>query len=303
MAPFSVSDAAISGFRFIRSQPRVMLVWTGAFVVFELVWGGLLVVLAGDNIAKFEHFRELINTDILAALAMLPAVALVLLFGMIGRLAFWSVMFAAAYRAMLSPDYRAPGFIHFGTDEIRMAGLISLWSVLVVGYGFLVLFAFLLLSVMGAALPGLIKMLYLLIVAVGCASAVVWPTVRLSMSMPMTLHGHHIRLFDSWKLTRGRFWPLFGAYLITAILMAILVILAAIVIGVVAAAVTLATGGSINGLSGVLSADPNTLSARFSLASLISALIEAPIWAASLAVFVGPVATAYQALTEPAGQA
>ncbi len=276
-----------------------MLVWIGAFVAFELVWGTLLALLAGDNIARFEHFRELINTDIPAAVAMLPAVALVLLFGVVGRVAFWAIMFSAAYRAMLFPDAVSLGYIRFGKDEIRMAGLIALWSVLAVGYGFLILFMFLLLSLMGAALPGLVKALYLILVTVACGGALVWPTVRLSMTMPMTMSDHHIRLFESWKLTHGRFWQLFGAYVITAVLLLVLMVLSVFAIAIVAAFVTLATGGSIDDLAGMFSADANTLSTRFSAASVLSALIEAPIWAAFLAVFVGPVSSAYQAIAHP----
>ncbi len=299
MQSFSPSDAAISGFRFIRDRPRVLLFWVGAFVVFELAWGTLLAMLAGNDVGRFDRFRELINTDIMAALAMLPGVAVVLLFGMVGRVGFWAVMFSAAYRAMLFPDDPRLGFIRFGRDEIRMAGVIALWSVLVVGYGFLTVFLFLLLSVMGAALPGLIRFIYLALLVGACVCAVVWPLVRLSMSMPLTLTSHHFHIFDSWKLTRGLFWPLFGAYAIMLILVVVLAIASAVGLGIITAAVTLATGGSIEGVAGLLNADASTLTTRFSVASVLSVLIQAPIGAAMLAVLVGPFAAAYRSMSPP----
>ncbi len=299
MQSFSASDAAIAGFRFIRDRPRVMLFWIGAFVVFELVWGTLLAVLAGSDIAKFDHFRELINTDIMAALAMLPGVAVVLLVGLVGRVGFLAVMFCAAYRAMLFPDDPRLGFIRFGRDEVRMAGVIALWWVLVVGYAFSLLFLFFLLSVMGAALPGIVRVIYLALIVVALLCAIAWPLVRLSMSMPLTLTSHHFHIFDSWKLTRGHFWPLFGAYAIMVVLVVVLAIASAIGLGVITAAVMVATGGSTEGVFGLFSADASTITTRISAASVLSVLIQAPIGAASLAVFVGPFASAYKAMSPP----
>ena len=299
MQSFSPSDAAISGFRFIRDRPRVLLFWVGAFVVFELVWGTLLAMLAGSDVGRFDRFRELINTDMMAALAMLPGVAVVLLFGMVGRVGFWAVMFSAAYRAMLFPDDPRLGFIRFGRDEIRMAGVIALWWVLAVGYAFSVAFLFFLLGLMGAALPSVIRFVYLTLLVASCVCAVIWPLVRLSMSMPLTLTSHHFHIFDSWKLTRGLFWPLCGAYAIMLILVVVLAVASAIGLGIITAAVTVATGGSIEGVSGLFNADASTLTTRFSVASVLSVLIQAPIGAAMLAVFVGPFAAAYKAMSPP----
>jgi hypothetical protein len=44
--------------------------------------------------------------------------------------------------------------------------------------------------------------------------AFVYAEVRLSLALPLTLLRGHFVLAESWRLTRGRFWTLFGGYLV-----------------------------------------------------------------------------------------
>jgi hypothetical protein len=46
---------------------------------------------------------------------------------------------------------------------------------------------------------------------------VVWALIRISLAGPMTIAQRKVVIGPAWRLTRGAFWRLFGAYLLLAI--------------------------------------------------------------------------------------
>ena len=293
MTNFSATDAAFSGFRFIGRRPGTVLAWAATYALYQLVLGGLLVTLMGDKLIQLQALTETNRTDPEAALAMLPSVALLLLIALPLALAFWSVMNTAAFRALLG---QRGGFasLRLGRAEARMAGLILIWAALSVGYAFLVIFLFALAAAPGANLIPAVKPIYYVAWAAALVAAFVYPVVRLSLSTAMTVSEGHIRIFESWGLTRGRFWSLLGAYFLCWVMLFVLVIVGMILIAVVAAGTALATGGSLDALTGMFSPDYSSLQAYFSPVRVIAALLEAPISAAALVVAAGPSAEAYR---------
>ncbi len=299
MSRFSASEAATSGFRFIRREPRTVLVWAGLLFVYELVYGLLIVWLAHDKLAAVEAFRETNNTDPEAALSMLPAVSPVLLLTFVALLAVASVMFAAAYRAQLAPDADRWGHLRVGRDELRFGGLIVIWIALWVGSSFIVTFFTALLYALGSALPPIIGLPYMVLLIVAAMAALVYPVVRLSLSMPMTYADAHVRLLESWKPTRGQFWPLLGAYLLTALLIAILWLSVWFLVSALAVIVAMLTGQPLTAFShDLLNTDRSSLTTNLRPLSLIAAMINSLLSAASLAIFCSPVAEAYRALAD-----
>ena len=296
MSSFSASDAAMSGFRFIRNQPRTVLIWAGVLFFCELIYGLLLVVLAQEQLPAVRAFSETNSTDPEAAMAMLPAVSPVLLLTFAAFLAVASVMFSAAYRAQFEPGQHRWGHIRVGRGELRFAGLIALWVVLSVGGSFIITFFTALLYALGSALPAIIALPYMLLLIVGAVAAFVYPIVRLSLSMPMTFVDEHIRLLESWKPTRGHVWRLLGAYVLSALMIGLLFFAVWSVVAVIAAFVAVAAGVPLTALSGLFRTDTSSLSAYFSPLSIIAALLNAMAWAASLAIFCSPVAEAHRAL-------
>ena len=296
MSSFSASDAAMSGFRFIRRQPRTVLIWAGALFLCELIYGLLLVGLAREQLPAVRAFSETNSTDPEAAMAMLPAVSPVLLLTFAAFLAVASVMFSAAYRAQFEPEPHRWGHIRVGRDELRFAGLIALWVVLSVGGSFIITFFTALLYALGSALPPVIALPYMLLLIAGAIAAFVYPIVRLSLSMPMTYVDAHIRLLESWKPTRGHVWRLLGAYVLSALMICLLFFAVWSVVAVIAAFVAVAAGVPLTALSGLFRTDTSSLSAYFSPLSIIAALLNAMAWAASLAIFCSPVAEAHRAL-------
>ena len=299
MSRFSASDAAVSGFRFIRREPRTVLVWAGVLFFYELIYGLLLVGLARDKLPAVQAFQQTNSTDPEAALAMLPAVSPVLLLTFTAFLAVASVMFSAAYRAQFDSEPDRYAHMRVGGDELRFAGLIALWVVLAVGGSFIITFFTALLYALGAALPAIIGVPYTLLLVVAALAAFVYPIVRLSLSMPMTYLDAHIRLLESWKPTRGHVWALLGAFLLSALFIIILWLFVWFVVAVFAVLVAMVARQPLTTFShDLLSTDRSSLGAYLRPLSVIAAMINSLLVAASLAIFCSPVAEAYRALVE-----
>ncbi len=307
MSTFSASDAAFSGFRFIGRHPKTVLVWALANLVFQLVSGVVLVLLAGNRLNDLRTMGEAGNAASAGALAMTPGLSLLFLIALPAALGFSALMFAAAYRAVLKPSDASPGYLKISRDEFRMAVLIVAWLALTIGYLFLVIFvagftAGFVLGVtgaMGATLPAAMTTVFVILLLVGALAAIVYPLVRLSLSMPMTMAQQHIRLFESWRPTHGRFWPLAGAILLCLALIGVVLIVAAIVTTAIAAAVTLFAGGSLADISSIFRPDGTSLATYFTPTRLIVSVLNAPVSASVWAILAGPFAEAYLAFAGP----
>ena len=307
MSTFSASDAAFSGFRFIGRHPKTILVWALANLVFQSLSGVVLVLLAGNRLADLRSMGQAGNAASAGALVMTPGLSLLFLIALPAALGFSALMFAAAYRAVLKPADAAPGYLKVSRDEFRMAVLIVAWLALTIGYLFLVMFiagfaaGFVLgvISATGASAPGAVEAILVVLLLIGALAAVAYPLVRLSLSMPMTLAQGHIRLFESWRPTHGRFWPLAGAILLCLALIAVVLIVAAIVTTAIAAAVTLFAGGSLADISGIFRPDGTSLATYFTPTRMIVSVLNAPVSASVWAILVGPFAEAYLAFAGP----
>jgi len=300
---FSASDAALSGFRFIGREPRTILVWAGVLFLYEVVYGLLVVTLAHDKLSAVQTFRETNSTDPEAALAMLPTISPLLLLTFVALLFVAAVTFAAAYRAQLEPEPDKWGHLRVGHDELRFAALILIWIALSVGASLIITFFTALLSSLGQALPPIIALPYIVLLIVAAIAAFIYPLVRLSLSMPMTYADAHVRLLESWKPTRGHFWPLLGAYLLAGIMILLLLFAVWSVVAVIAAVIAVLVHFPITALSGLFQRDTSSLAAYFSPLSIVAALLNSGAWAASLAIFCAPVAEAYRSLQEGEAQA
>jgi hypothetical protein len=296
MSSFSASDAAISGFKFIRQRPKVVLTWAAVFFACEL--SVVLANLAGNKVAAVQAFQEVNRNDPAAALGMLPSVASIFLFTFAVMILGASLTFTAAYRAFLRPEDDRYAYFRLGGDELRMAAVIGLWVILTLGYSFAVVFVAGLLGAIGSLLPGLLRSLYILLVAAAAICAFVYPIVRLSLSMPMTLEDRHIRLLESWKPTRGRFWPLFGAFVLAAIMIFVVLVVEWTLVSIVVLILVVGLGLTPSALSGLWNPDSTSFTAFFRVTSIIASLLWALFLAVGLAIFVAPVVEAYRWLTD-----
>ena len=301
MAGFSASDAALSGFRFIARHPKTIGIWTLVFLAYELVWGGALIAFAGDQLPALRALSQTNGDNAQTAWAMLPGASLVMLLGLLALLFVFSLLFTAAYRTFLHPHDDRFGYVRVGGDELRFAVLIVLWVVLAVGGSLVVAFIGGLLAALGGLMPQPLKAIYELVVALGALAVYAYVVVRLCFSMPMTLEDRHVRLLESWKMTRHNFWSLLGVFLLTAVLILVLLLLVCSILAIAliaAMAAGLPRSSFMEGLSAVLHTNMSSLAAYFSPTSLIAAVLNAIIVSVGIAVLTAPVAEAYHAYTE-----
>jgi hypothetical protein len=117
--------------------------------------------------------------------------------------------------------------------------------------------------------------------------------VRLSLASPITFASGRINVFGSWAMTRGRFWPLFGTYLIA---FALGFVVTALTLGIAVLAVAI-LGGGVGALGPALQADLSTVAANLAPSRLLYLVISSIGAALSAPITICPPAAIYMALT------
>jgi hypothetical protein len=128
------------------------------------------------------------------------------------------VLYAAVFRAVLFPEDSAAFYLRLGRDEARLLGLmLLLWLGMVVAAIPLVLImilaGFVLSLVLGKAAVGILAVVLVLFLY----GLMFYVGVRLSLVGPLTMLRRKIMIGPAWRLTRGKFWTLFGTYLVLAL--------------------------------------------------------------------------------------
>lgn len=204
-------------FGLVRTRPGAFLVWTliylaavvGMALAMRPIYAAQLAPAADPRVAMAEFGSQ---------------------FGMLMlvQLGFYIVvmlLFTAALRAALRPEEGGFAFIRIGGDELRLTGL-AFFMVVCFYFAFIILGV--ILAIVAAALGaaggvgaaigvGVVEAIALL-----CLFA--WVYVRLSLALPLTFMSKTFVLAQSWRLTRGRFWTLFGAYFVIGLILFVLAI-------------------------------------------------------------------------------
>jgi hypothetical protein len=276
MNRFSVSEAALEGFRLTRERPGTIFAWSGIYAVGMLVIGGVMLGSLGEDALAIARKGSFSAADMQAFATRLvhsiPAFLLVLLLAVI----LVSIITAGIYRLVLRPDER--GFLHLrlGQDEVRL----TLVNVILFGIGVVCLLAgFAVVAAIESSGPAIGAIAAPLVAAV-----TIWVGVRLSLATPMAFQERHISLTAAWELTRGRFWPLFGMIVLSVIFYVMIWLLVTVIYYAV---ITLAGGPqavSEGGTSVAL------------LAGIAAFIMQMLISIIQLVMIYAPFAVAYQQL-------
>lgn len=126
---------------------------------------------------------------------------------------------------------------------------------------------------------------------------VVFIGVRLSLAPVITFDRDKLALFDSWNVTRGQFWRLTGAYVLTLALFAVAFFVVVLLFLPAAGIAMVVSGGSLTDVVRIFQLpEAPTLSAYFQPLRLAYMVLSSFVSAFWYAVVAAPGAYAYRAL-------
>jgi hypothetical protein len=222
MSDFSASDAALEGFQVLRKDWRVVIGWC----LFSVVAFVALLIVA--FIAILFSTLAAVSKDQATTLGGVVGGGVLGLGGVMVEIA----VTLALYRLMLRPG-ATPHLFHLriSRDEARLLGL---WLLLLTALSLLLTAGF-----MAVRWLGQINGLAAGAGALAVLALVLWLAMRTSLAGPANFDQGGLGLAPSWRMTRGRFWPLLGAATLATCLSALI----AVVLWVTTALLQAAIGG------------------------------------------------------------
>lgn len=297
---FSATDAAFEGFRVVRRNPVALVAWTLVYLIYTLgalfasggamksmgVWAEQMEALEkGPKPESIEALAPIMESYFAAMSHMawtIPA-----------QMIISAVLMAAISRAVLSSKGDAFGHVRLGMDEVRVFVVTLVICILT---AITATVAFVLAAVAGGIAISAMKgwgVLVMVLAMLAAFAFVIWLCVRWSLAVPITVAEKRMAIFDSFNMTKGRFWPLLGMALIAGVM--------AIVISLLAGVVTmpLAMMGGMSMFGNMTGDDPMAMFENFDPTSpwmIASAVANAIIYALTVAVVYAPFTAAYRGI-------
>jgi hypothetical protein len=302
---FSIGDAVGSGFELIARRPLSVLAWAVVYLVLVVIpalvhFAAIRPVWTSLVHAWVEHMRAggpSDFSDIQSFNMQMAHDGGLMWLVMLGGLLSWAILSAAVCRAVLEPENKRFASLRLGAQELWLALLIIAGAILV-AIAYIVIILSLLAGLAGHAMSqpagGLLAGLLIFLIWVGAIATFLWICIRFSLAGPLTFKERQFRLFESWSLTKGHAWKLFGV----AVLIALIMIALSLVVMAISGAVFFGAV-SANGF------DPARLADMFAGGGwwrpfspwfVAVAVVRAVLGAACLAIMVAPWATAFREL-------
>jgi hypothetical protein len=299
---FSATDAAFEGFRVVRRKPVVLLWWTLLNAVLVLA---MFAILGGasDSFAEFAMIAEEVEANTAAGQPSPEDTAR--MFGAMGgvfamfawlfplQLVVTSMLTAAITRSVVRPSESSFGYLRLGMDEVRVFLVVLVLTLLL----YVVYVACVLGVVITAVVAGMIgegwAWLAAAVAVLAAIALMVWLAVRWSLAVPITVAERRMAFFDSFALTRGRFWPLLGMAIIAIVMVIVIFLLTMLV----TAPINMMAG--FNMFSAMENDDPGALFEMYTLSNpwiVASALASAVVNSLVAGVWYAPFAAAYRDL-------
>lgn len=297
---FSASDAAFEGFRLVRRNPMALVAWTLLYAAVSLASLFAMSTAIGPMTEWAERMEALESQSpsatpeqVLEAFQGLGQVMLSLGWLIPVSLAVTAMLMAAVARGVLNPRAAGFGYLRLGMDELRV-------FVVTLVLGILMFCAWVAVAVVIGVLAGIAgasgaNWLWLFVVLAGFAgvAAIIWLAVRLSLAVPITVAENKFAFFDSFAVTRGRFWSLLG--------MAVIAFVMVLVISMLSWVITLPLGMMAGGDAWSFGSggDAEAVAAALDVTNpwiIASAVAEAVIYALTVGVMYAPFAAAYRDL-------
>jgi hypothetical protein len=299
MSGISIFDAAFAGPRAIVRRPVDLLIW---YVVMVLISAGMVYIVSdilGPSLGQLQALRaagpQADPTVVLPILSKVMSGYMVIapISVVIG-----AITTAAANRLILRPQDGGVGHFKLGPDELRLMVVL-----LAIGLIFIVIsfVGLIVAGIIGAVIAGATggaanpaKMQAgVFIGLIPTLLVFMFLGVRLSLAPAQTMATRSINIFGSWSLTRGRFWPILGTYVIGFVIYVVV----AVIVGVIGKSL----GGAVNasGMPIDLSSSSNLLKPETFGYILLNAVGQV----ASLLLLGCPGADLYRQIAERPAQA
>ena len=294
---FSATDAAFEGFRLVRRNPVALVGWTLLYLVYTLatlfaaggmmrsmaVWMDQVEALeAGPPPSSPEALVPIMESYMAAMSHMAWAIPLSLVIG--------AVLMAAIARAVLTPGTGGFGYMRLGMDEVRVFVVTLVIAIL---YACATAVAFAAAFIIGGIAIGAMEgwgALVMVLAVLAAIAFMIWLGVRWSLAVPITVDQKKFAFFESFAVTKGRFWPLFGM----AVIAFIMVIIVSLLAGIVTMPISMMGGMSMFGNMGE---DPTEMFRNFNPTNpwiIASSVVNAFVYALTVAVLYAPFSAAYR---------
>jgi hypothetical protein len=298
MSEISATDAGLVGFKLLREKPMVVPAWAIASLAISILTVLAMVMIGGPAMMEVQELAKASQPDPQAMVdaygRVAPAFLLVLPIALVG----YSVLYAAASRLVLRPDERGFGWMKLGADEFRQALAMLLLFLILTGVYLIAALAAGVLIAVGTMLNPAVGALVGLLVIVAALAAVVYVAVRLSLVSPATFATGRVDIGAAWRLTKGRFGQLFGAYVLAWVL--------GFIVAAVGAALFFLLGIPLFGLANtsqaVFQPDMTSMATMFPPVGIAYYIWTAVVSGVTQVIFLTPAPTLYRQITggEPA---
>ncbi len=275
-----VTDEAFVGFRITREKP-VLLLWLGlVYVVSMLLTFGLGYNAIKSLLAMMQLVQNGSEPSQEEFIAAAKNYGQLMLVSWPISLVTMALTATAVVRAVLQPEDSRFGYLRFSKDEMRT--FLALFLMGLIWFGLMLVS---LLIVGMAATAGMAAGMFAgLIVVLVALVAAFYLAVKLSLVVPITVMEKRIGIAESFRLTKGHFWPLAGLGLL-AIVLSIGVSLLVNIISIPFSVIS-------NGGFGPLLGDPITFASAIGMTG--SLVLSILLTSAQMLIVYSPFSAAYR---------
>lgn len=308
MKDFSIVGSALAGFRLIAKRPLSFLSWYAIWLVYLVGFTALGTYMAGEAFQVLDELqrvqRETGETNVTTMMQVAGQTGPYSLIGMVLRIAVTVFVSAAVLRVALNPARKGLTHLRLSGDEFRLLMVTVVVMVIMIAA---MLAGFILTIVLGLVGGGVARAVDALptaaiaLGAVGLGGAItvcgyIFLMVKFMFAQADTMAGREMRFFNTWTLTKGRFWKLLATFAVT--LLALAPFAAICAGGAVLAAGDAVQFSEFRSVYSYLTVPPFTPADLFTPARMIFFVLMGALIALSTTVFLAMPAAVYRQITD-----